>query len=291
MCEDAQLDERSEELMNGSPPMEVTVLKGEIPPSVSGQARRKVGAVLHLAPAPVLSARVTLAFEAAPDIERPAVAKATLDVNGHPIRAHVAGRTLSEAIDLLEAKLRRELEILSERRRSRRHAPAEAAGGSWQHGMLPAPRPPWFPRPVDERELVSTTSLLGEQTVAEAAEDLELLGHDWVLFTERTTGADALLERTDNGFRLSLTTDVSAPSAQLDLPVDVQGEVPRMELTTALDLLAEIGGPLVLFVDAATGRGRVVYRRYDGHYGTLACRDDRARRSSSPPDNRRTHGT
>ena len=31
--------------------------------------------------------------------------------------------------------------------------------------------------------------------------------------------------------------------------------------------------PFVFFLDEATGRGRVVYRRYDGHYGLVATAD------------------
>jgi hypothetical protein len=42
-----------------------------------------------------------------------------------------------------------------------------------------------------------------------------------------------------------------------------------MELDVALTLLGELDTPLVFFIDRDTGRGRVVYRRYDGHYGSL----------------------
>jgi len=258
--------------MNRSPSVQVAVVKGEVSGDAVEHAREKVGGILRLASAPVLSARVTLAHEVAPDIERPAVAKATLDVNGQPVHAHVAATTLVEAIDLLEAKLRHDLEIMTEHRRSRRHEPAQATAGSWRHGMLPTARPAWFQRPLEERELVEHESYLPEkQTLAEAAGDLQLLDQDWVLFTEQTTGADALLEHTDDGYRLTLATVAAPPSADLDGRVEVQVGVPRMDLPTALDLLAELSTPLVFFLDSDTGRRRVVYRRYDGHYGTLPC--------------------
>jgi ribosome-associated translation inhibitor RaiA len=265
--------------MLSQPDIQITVRQGEVSPSTMDYARQKVGAVLRLAPAPVLFARVTLAQEPAPDIQRPAIAKATLDVNGQPVRAHVAAATLLEAIDLLEAKLRHGLEVLSEKRQSRRHEPAAAVPGSWRHTMMPTARPDWFPRPVEERQLVRHKSyLVHEQTVAEAAEDLELLDQDWLLFTERTTATDALLERAGEGYRLTVAAGGPGPSIDLDQPVELRREVPRMDLPTALTLLGELDARLVFFVDTDTGRGRVVYHRYDGHYGTLTRADDAAQK-------------
>ena len=267
--------------MPSQPEIQIAVRRGDVPPSTMDYAREKVGAVLRLAPAPVLFARVTLAQETSPDIQRPALAKAALDVNGQPVRAHVAAATLPEAIDLLEAKLRHGLEILTEKRQSRRHEPAAPVPGSWRHGMLPTTRPEWFPRPVEERQLVRHKSyLLHEQTVAEAADDLELLGQDWLLFSEQTTSADALLERADEGYRLTVATSGPAPSTDLAQPVELCLDVPHMDLPTALTLLGELDARLVFFIDTDTGRGRVVYRRYDGHYGTLTRADDPA---ATPP--------
>jgi ribosome-associated translation inhibitor RaiA len=263
--------------MDDAPAVQVSVLRGEVPPTDVDYARSKVGALLRLAPAPVLDARVSLALEASPDMQRPAVTKAKLDVNGRPVRAHVAAATLPEAIDLLESKLRQGLELLTEKRQARRHEPAEPEPGSWRRGMLPTPRPEWFPRPVEERELVRRkTYELHEQTVYEAAEDLDLLDQDWTLFTEATTGSDALLERGDEGYRLTFAGEPPTESLTLDAPVAMLGDVPRMDLSTALDLLDEIDEPLVFFVDADSERGRVVYRRYDGHYGTITRADEQA---------------
>jgi hypothetical protein len=57
-------------------------------------------------PATVLFARVKLERMADPAVERPAVAEATLEVSGHPLRAHAAAEELEEAVDLLEDRLR-----------------------------------------------------------------------------------------------------------------------------------------------------------------------------------------
>ncbi|GEM_PF-5779675 len=48
--------------------VQVAVVKGEVSRAALEHTREKVGGILRLASAPVLSARVTLAHEVAPDI-------------------------------------------------------------------------------------------------------------------------------------------------------------------------------------------------------------------------------
>ncbi|MEX2487486.1 MAG: HPF/RaiA family ribosome-associated protein [Nitriliruptoraceae bacterium] len=257
------------------PPVEVTVAHGVVPDAIHDLARTKIGAVLRLAPAPVLFVRVTLAHDDAPHRQRPSIAKVVADVNGRLVRAHVAAENLDEAVDLLEAKLRHNLEILAEKRQSIRHEPARPTAGSWRHGMVPTTRPEWFPRPVSERRLVRRKSYeLREQSVAEAAEDLDVLDQDWTLFVERTSHADAVLERSERGYRLTLPATAPKFVVELAAPVEVQVSAPRMDLDGALRLLDALDTPFVFFVDSDTDRGCVVYRRYDGHYGMIARADD-----------------
>jgi ribosome-associated translation inhibitor RaiA len=73
-------------------------------------AEQMVRRVLEVVHEPVLHAEVKLGVAPDPAVERPATASATLDVNGHPVRAHVAAHSLRAAIDLLEDRLRRRLE-------------------------------------------------------------------------------------------------------------------------------------------------------------------------------------
>ena len=47
-----------------------------------------------------------------------------------------------------------------------------------------------------------------------------------------------------------------------------------MSLTDATGLLDLGAEPFVFFIDYRTGRGNVVYRRYDGHYGLVAPATD-----------------
>jgi hypothetical protein len=46
--------------------------------------------------------------------------------------------------------------------------------------------------------------------------------------------------------------------------------VPTLGLDEAVERIGAVGEPFVLFENAETGRGNVIYRRYDGHYGLIA---------------------
>jgi ribosome-associated translation inhibitor RaiA len=103
---------------------------------------------------PVLHARITRRVHADPAVERPAVAKASLDIGGRPVRAHVASEDIVEAIDLLERRLRRNLEDLEELSRAHRHEIGIEPPGEWRHGSLQTARPGYFPREPEDRELI-----------------------------------------------------------------------------------------------------------------------------------------
>jgi ribosome-associated translation inhibitor RaiA len=79
---------------------------GAVPEKAQEFAVAKVRAVLAHVTRPVLSARVTLTMSADPAVARPAVAQATIDVNGRIVRAEAAGRTMRDAIELMADRLR-----------------------------------------------------------------------------------------------------------------------------------------------------------------------------------------
>lgn len=175
-------------------------VRGEVSEAEARYAREKVLRVCAAAPRPILRARVALVREGDPALRRPCVAKAGLDLSGRTVRAHVAAHTMNEAADLLEERLRRRLESLTEHDRASRHETGSHAPGEWRHGDLPTARPEYFPRPVEERRLVRRKSFaLGPQTPEEAAWELALLDHDFHLFTEAASGTDAVVFRRPGG--------------------------------------------------------------------------------------------
>lgn len=255
------------------PLVEVT-RHGDIPQAVCDVAQEKIGALLaRMGGAPVLHAHVRLIRETNPSIERPAIAKASVDLQGRPVNAHVAAATFREAVDLLELRLRDQLEHAHRRLDARQHEAGLAAPGEWRHGDLAASRPGWFDRPVEEREIVARkTYATRPSTVEEAAFDLDVSESEFWLFVEAATGCEAFLRRTSDG-ELELTMVDPPVERVAELPPGIRlaaAPPPTLTVDEARSELDEGGGRFVFFVDDEDRRGKVLYHRYDGHYGLVA---------------------
>lgn len=222
--------------------------------------------------ADVLFARLKLSWEPDPARERPAVAEAALDVSGDLVRAHVAAPTMAEAVDLLEHRVRHQLEHLAEHRRQLRHETGVAAPGTWRHGDLPTVRPGYFDRPVEDRQLVRhKTFAVEELTPDEAVFDMEQLDYDFYLFRDLASDTDSLIERQAEGYRMTRLSPVDVDAGPTAVTLDLADTpAPRLTVAEAIERLDNGGEAHVFFADASTGRGSVVYRRYDGHYGVIA---------------------
>jgi ribosomal subunit interface protein len=249
-------------------PLEI-VVHGDAGPAITAYARDKVTRVTRYVSDRILSARVTLRVAGDPARERPAIAKASLDVDGTLVRAHVAAHDLREAIDLLEERLRDRLEHLAERRHAlRTRGPRARQSHEWRHGDAPMHRPPYFDRPPDERELVRRKMFaLHALSPAEAAEEMDCLDYDFHLFMCADTEAPCVVSRRSDG-RVGIASTGSLPPAQ-DWLVPEPAPTPTLAEDEAVALLNLSGASFVFFRDAATGAGVVVYRRYDGHYGLI----------------------
>jgi ribosome-associated translation inhibitor RaiA len=232
-------------------------------------ARRKILAAARASQAPVRFGRVKFTYEPNPSIERHAIVTATLDVDGHPVRAQSAGRNTREAVDILEERLRRQL-VDSRHRLAflRRRRRAATTTGEWRHGGIPADRPEHFPRAPEERQVVRRkTFSLGRRSPEDAVVEMELLDHDFHLFVDGGTGRDALVRRMGDG-----TYELSRAPGDAEEPADVGGVGPPpqvMMVEEAVDRLNVTNEPFLFFIDVETLRGAVLYRRYDGHYGVV----------------------
>ena len=85
---------------------------GPVTSTERAYAEQKLAHVLRFAPAAVPIAHLELRFETDPGWKRPALAKATIDVNGHRVHTHADATSMFVAIDALSAHLRRRLEDL-----------------------------------------------------------------------------------------------------------------------------------------------------------------------------------
>jgi ribosome-associated translation inhibitor RaiA len=232
----------------------VVSTRGAIGANDVERAREKVAHALGASRRPVLFAHLSLLHEPDPAVERPSLAKASVDLDGRLVRAHASARSMEQAIDELEARLRRRLAETSDRARARRHDVGAGPPGEWRHGNLAAQRPHYYPRPVEERQLLRRkTFAVAPLTFEEATSEMDALDHHFYLFVDAQTGEDTVVARRPEG-------GVERLDAADALTSGVEDAIERLNLTDA---------PFLFFVDSERRRGCIVYRRYDGHTGLI----------------------
>lgn len=240
------------------------------------RAVEKVRSVAERAREPVHHLEVRVQLGSNPTHERPALAEATIDVNGRKVRAHVAAATVGEAVDDLIDRLRARLDRYEDRlHQLHMHGRTGVPGpGEWHHGDLPSSRPPWLDLPVDERDIRRRKTLaMAPMSVDEAAFDLVQLDHIFYLFVDEATGCDATISRVDHGpFELQHATPQRAPVDSVAEVNLIDAAAPVLSESDAAECLAVSGAPFLFFVSNRNGRGHVLYRRCDGHYGLIGPR-------------------
>lgn len=252
------------------PPTLDVVARGPVADSDVEYARSKVAHVTGYSTHPILAARVVLSVAQDPAMERPASAEASLDVNGTQIRAHALASDMPGAVDILEDKLRKNLVQFQDRERTRHRWIGVTSDNEWRHGDLRTARGTYFPRPPQDREVLRRkTFALAPMTPDEAAYEMELLGHDFYLFTDVRSGRDAVVYRDGSG-RFAIRGEAVVEGASAPL-VEMVGSAPTLSEQEAITRLDVSGEPFVFYLDPETGRGRVLYIRYDGHYGLITA--------------------
>mgnify|MGYP001827218811 CR=1 FL=1 len=250
--------------------------RGEVDPRLTETLVDKVLHTAEHAREPVRHIEARLLQESNPAMDRPAIAECALDLDGAVVRAHVAAPTMTEAIDLLVDRVARRLHRHEDRRHrlAERHRTGDSGRGEWRHGDLPTVRPEWHPVPFDERELRRRkTFALEPMSVEEALFDLDQLGHDFYLFFELSSGLDAVVGRNRDGdLELrSVAPDAIDAAGIPDGVTVIHAPPPVLELTEAREYLEASGGRWLFHRPGPMARGRVLYRRYDGHDGLIAA--------------------
>ncbi|MEO3801842.1 HPF/RaiA family ribosome-associated protein [Nonomuraea sp. B1E8] len=245
--------------------------RGAVSPGAADKAREVVAASTAFAHGPVLFARVKLVASADPAVARPCTAQANLDVSGRLIRAQAVAESMHQAIRLLGDRLRVRLRRTGRDWEDLRGQRPEDADHEWRHSS-PHRRPlPYFPRIEGEREIVRhKTYELAWATPDEAAFDMEQLDYDFHLFTEPETGQDSVIYHGQDGYRLAQVNPAPDRLGPVSIPLTVgSAPAPVLSVGQAVERLEATGRPFVFFADARTGRGNIVYHRYDGHYGLI----------------------
>lgn len=250
--------------------------RGDVPDATAEHAVERIGGLDRYVNAKLLEARVVLHQEANPAIERPARAEAEISLNGTMIRAQVADIAMESAVVQLSQRLERQLRRFVERRVTERDRGPSSGAGEWRHGDFVPPRPSYFPRPPEEREVIRHKSFaVAAMTPAEAADEMAILDHHFYLFREAGTDRNAVVYERDDG-----RVGVIGPAATGWSGVDEDGIVreasrgpePR-SLDDVISEMGELNHRFLYYVDEESGRGRVIYLRYDGHYGLIEARD------------------
>lgn len=115
------------------------------------------------------------------------------------------------------------------------------------------------------------TFALAPMTPDEAAYEMDLLGHDFYLFTDSRSGKEAVVYRDGEG-RFAIRGE-AVPDGESATLVELAGSAPTLAEAEAVTRLDLGGEPFVFFLDSQTGHGRVLYLRYDGHYGLITAAD------------------
>lgn len=273
--------------------------RGPVPEGAIELARDRVAALLRLSREPVLSARVKLTVRAESGRPRLAMAQANLDVDGRPVRAQAVAETMWRAVNELRDRLLIRLARVSREWPIRRGGRPLTTPREWRPSGVPGRRPPEVSPPDRDRYVVRHKIIKPFlATPLEAALDMELLDYDFYLFTDAETGEDCVIDRNGTRYRvvrLAATMDepMTRPGRGVNGngngnrnhnhnhngvngnsgPVMVEHEpVPVLTPAQALGRLTEHNLAYVFFADPETHGSRVVYRRYDGHYGVItAC--------------------
>lgn len=244
--------------------------RGEVRAATRRLAEAEVARLEHYVKGPVMGGRVVLTQEQNPRIPLSARAEGELVVAGHAVRARAAAGSMDAAVDELAERLRRQLRRYVLRMATRQREPAEPPPGEWRHASLPAVRPKRSFRPAGERRIERRKAFaVAPMDASEAALEMDSLDHSFFLYRDVATAADALLYHRDDGL-LAVIDPPGARTAPLDGPIREHSRLSQpIDLRTAVREMDELGHRFLFFVNEHTGRGNVIYLRYDGHYGLI----------------------
>ncbi len=186
----------------------------------------------------------------------PTVVQVNLRVNGAAARIQVAGPSSLVAIGRAADRLQRQVRRLT------------TAYELWPWPD-PQRRPLGVPGPGALRRRKRYRLPTGPPCRAIAS--MNAMDYDVMLYTDGETGEDAVVYRSGpTGVRLARQRSMRPPSMPISVPLTVNAH--RVPVLTPLEATARLVHgwlPFVFFTDRRSGRGNLIYRRYDGDLGLV----------------------
>ncbi|MFC5995362.1 sigma 54 modulation/S30EA ribosomal C-terminal domain-containing protein [Pseudonocardia hispaniensis] len=235
---------------------------GEVLDSSREYVLRQLERFARRVPERLESMRVRLGALQRRNLPWSALVQTNLEVDGHPVRAQVAGAFFTEAGRLLRSRLTEQIARLRSPDTGR---PWPPPGGP---RLLPAPGA------TVPRRIVRTKSYaLARCAPDQAALFMDVMDYDFHLFVDADSGQDSVIYRVGpTGYRLARLIGVAPPAAPTRVPLTINVyPVPWLTPTQAVARLDETEMPFQFFGDGRTGRGAVLYRRFDGQYGLITA--------------------
>jgi hypothetical protein len=180
-----------------------------------------------------------------------------LRICGAPARVQVPGPTVVGAIAAAAARLHRQIARLTT---------------AWEQWPWPDPERRALgvggTAPITRRKIVR----LRRASPCPAAAQLAAMDYDVHLFVDAETGEDAVVYRAGpTGLRLSRQRSMRPPTIPGGTALTVSPRpVPVLAARQAAVKLAQGWLPFLFFTDGSTGRGNLLYRRYDGDLGLVS---------------------
>ena len=247
--------------MSSAASAQVQVLvTGTVPVSIQEEASRAVSAAFQRADVRPADIRLRLTWHP-DDRPRPAVAQVNAEVHGSALRAQVSTG---------------DLDTLAGAAVDRTHAQLAVLGQDWSPRVGPQEAKAWpsrDTRPSGERELVRVKSFsLDRLTSREAARQMDAMDYNFHLHANAETGEGCMVYRIGpTGYRVSTPNAHLGPPAGMTPPLTWQPKLLyRFTEGEAREYLDRIDLPFVYFYEGAVAK--VMYRRFDGHYGLIRGR-------------------
>jgi hypothetical protein len=244
-----------------------------IPDEEARRAARHIEALERFADGTPVSARLTVRRAGGSQSKPVYVADASVlwGRERRVLAGHATGPSPEAAAKEAADRLRRRMRAVVGAQVARRDEPAGLLKALRDLEPVHRHRPAARLKPPELRDIVRRRAAMPRPlTTFEAVTDLIDLDLEFYLFTHARTGEDVVVYRRDDG-RVGLLHPQGSPLAEEDgLVVPEPSRYPDpIDLARARDEMDVLEHRFLYFIDAADGRGKVIYLRHDGDYGLV----------------------